>query len=272
MRAPRQGILNIFQQFGSWQNCLFLADLAPIWPRNCPIIAGVLILALDTSSPAGSLAVLRDENVIGVISTSSEETYSSRMFRHLDYLLRELSVALDQFDLFAVDAGPGSFTGLRVGLTAAKGWAEVYKKPIAAISGLEAVAAQARSTAPVLVPVLDARRGQLYFGFYRRNRAALALEGAECVMTPAEFFEKLRAGAGNSELSIITPAPEIFSQEMSQVETLRLPPIEQASPILAPFIGQLGFRRAQRGQLTDALMLDANYVRRSDAELHWKGP
>ena len=272
MRAPRQGIPYIFQQFGSPQNCVFLAHLAPIWPRNCPIIAGVLILALDTSSPAGSLAVLRDEKVIGVISTMSEETYSSRMFRHLDYLLQELSLTLDQFDLFAVDAGPGSFTGLRVGLAAAKAWAEVYKKPIAAVSGLEAVAAQAHSTAPMLVPVLDARRRQVYFGFYRRTGAGLALEGEECVTTPAEFFAELCARAVNTEFSIVTPAPELISKEMSQLETLPSPPIERVSTVLAPFIGQIGFRLAQRGLLTDSLMLDANYVRRTDAELHWKAP
>lgn len=232
----------------------------------------VLILALDTSSPAGSLAILRDEKVIGVVSTFSEETFSSRVFRQLDFLMNELSLALDQFDLFAVDAGPGSFTGLRVGLTAAKAWAEVYKKPIAAVSGLEAVAVQARSSASLLVPVLDARRGQLYFGFYRRTGGALALEGEECVMAPGEFFEVLHARAGNSPFSIITPQPEILPKEMSQLETLQALPIEPVSPILAPFIGQLGFRRGQSGPLTDSLKLDANYVRRSDAELHWKGP
>ncbi len=231
----------------------------------------VLTLAVDTASQAGSLAVLRDEKVIGVLSVFSGETYSSRLFRHLEYLMNELSLELDRFDLFAVDAGPGSFTGLRMGLTAAKGWAEVYRKPIAAISGLEAVAAQSRSTAPWLVPVMDARRGQLYFGFYRRIGRALALEGEECVMTPGEFFEILRPRSRSREFSIITPDPEVIVTELSQLEISRTLAIEPVSGVLAPSIGQLGFERAQRGQLTDSLMLDANYVRRSDAELHWKG-
>ena len=128
----------------------------------------VLVLALDTSSPSGSLAVLRDEKVIGVVSTATGEVYSSRMFRELEFLLGELSLRMEEFELFAVAAGPGSFTGLRVGLAAVKGWAEVYRKPIAAVSALEAVAVQARSNAALIVPVLDARRGQLYFGLYRR--------------------------------------------------------------------------------------------------------
>jgi tRNA threonylcarbamoyladenosine biosynthesis protein TsaB len=231
----------------------------------------VLILAVDTSSPHGSLAVLRDENLIGVISTHTDETYSSRMFRHLDFLLRDLSLELNQFDLFAVDAGPGSFTGLRVGLTAAKGWAEVYKKPAAAVSGLEAVAFQARSVAPILVPVLDARRGQFYFAFYRSTPTGRALDGEERVSSPEEFIDMLKARARNSSFCIVTVDPNLVTDVLSQFES-RQGEIEIVSPVLAPAIGRIGYARAQSGQLSDALSLDANYVRRSDAELHWKTP
>jgi len=230
----------------------------------------VIILAVDTSSPAGSLAVLRDENVIGLVSTHSQETYSSRMFRHLDFLLRDLSLDLKQFDLFAVDAGPGSFTGLRVGLTAVKGWAEVYKKPAAAVSGLEALSAHSKSTAPVLVPVLDARRGQLYFGFYRSGPEGRVLDGEERVGTPEEFAESLKILARDSRFCVVAAAPELVAGILSQFEP-GLAELDVVSPILAPSIGRLAYRRAQAGRLSDALSLDANYIRRSDAELHWKG-
>jgi tRNA threonylcarbamoyladenosine biosynthesis protein TsaB len=231
----------------------------------------VLILALDTTSPAGSLAVLRDEKVIGVVSTWTDETYSSRMFRHLEFLLRELNLDLKQIDLFAVAAGPGSFTGLRVGLAAVKGWAEVYNKPAAGISALEAVAAQAHSPAPLLIPVLDAHRGEIYFGFYRRGDGGLAVEGEECVMTPGEFVETLRERAGRGEATIVTPVPEVIAKEKSQIEKFPVS-VELVSTVLAPLIGQLALGRARRGQLSDALSLDANYVRRTDAEVHLKGP
>ena len=128
---------------------------------------------------------------MGVISTRGEENYSSRMFRHLEFLLNDLSLKLEQFDLFAVSAGPGSFTGLRVGLTAAKGWAEVYRKPVVGVSALEAVAIQCRAMTAAVVPVLDARRGQVYFGVYRRGGAGLRLAGDEFVVTPDEFVAKL---------------------------------------------------------------------------------
>ncbi len=229
----------------------------------------MLILALDTSTQAGSLAVFRDARVLGEVSTWVEETYSSRMFRHLEFLLRELGLELRQMDLFAVAAGPGSFTGLRVGLTAVKGWAEVYQKPIAAISALEAVAAQAHAPGPLLVPVIDARRGQIYAGIYERREHGLHRRGDEVVMTPGEFLQTLRQTA-DASLAFVSPTPEVISAPVAQSE-FRDRTIEPVSTVLAPVIGQLGFARAQRGELVDALTLDANYVRRSDAELLWKG-
>jgi tRNA threonylcarbamoyladenosine biosynthesis protein TsaB len=236
----------------------------------------VLILALDTSSPSGSIAILRDEKVIGVVSTATGEVYSSWMFRELEILLGELALTMDKIELFAVAAGPGSFTGLRVGLTAVKAWAEVYCKPIAAVSALEAVAVQAVSGAEMIVPVLDARRGQVYFGSYRRVAGAadggrLALDGEEYVMTPAEFFAAVMGRAGGVEFAIVTPTLDILAPLRSQNETAFANiSIEIGSAVLAPMIGQLGFQRAQRGELADALTLDANYVRRTDAEMHWK--
>lgn len=239
----------------------------------------VLILALDTSSPSGSLAVLRDCQVIGTVSTWTSEVYSSRMFRHLDFLLGELSLNLREFDLFAVTAGPGSFTGLRVGLAAAKGWAEVYGKPIAAISGLEAIAIQSRSSNSLLVAVTDAHRGQVYCGRYQRTRTedddGLALDREECVMDPEEFAGTLGEIADNCPFTIVTPAPELLSKILSNHEALLArheAKIDRVSPILAPHVGRLGYIRAQHGDLDDALTLAASYIRRTDAELKWKAP
>jgi tRNA threonylcarbamoyladenosine biosynthesis protein TsaB len=234
----------------------------------------VLVLALDTSSPSGSIAVLRGEKVIGAVSTTGDETYSSRMFRQLEFLLAELKLSHGDFDLFAVNSGPGSFTGLRVGLTAAKGWAEVYAKPAAPISGLEAVASQSRSGA-VVVPVLDARRGQVYFGFYRRHvtglmRDRLARAGDDRVATPEEFLSALRE-LSESSIVVVTPDADIVRKFASHSEIGDIP-VERVSNVLAPVIGALALERARRGEVVDALALDANYVRRSDAELHWKGP
>jgi tRNA threonylcarbamoyl adenosine modification protein YeaZ len=257
----------------------------------------VLIFSLDTSSPSGSVAILRDDLTLGVISTHAEENYSSRMFRHLEFLLNDLSLKLDDFDVFAVSAGPGSFTGLRVGLTAAKGWAEVYRKPVVGVSALKAVAFQASAGSAVLVPALDARRGQIYFGVYRTESAGLALDGEEFVVTPEEFAEKLGTlahirnaghggGDGDQDRSAGSPDDDksggaftIVTPDSSVVELVsRLTPqfpaefasLDIVSSVLAPSIGRIAHARALRGDVSDALTLDANYVRRTDAEMRWK--
>jgi tRNA threonylcarbamoyladenosine biosynthesis protein TsaB len=234
----------------------------------------VLILALDTATPSGSIAILRDEKVIGVVSTATDETYSSRMFRQLDFLLGELRLSPGDFDLFAVNSGPGSFTGLRVGLTAAKGWAEAYHKPVAAISGLEAVATQCRAE-PLIVPVLDARRGQVYYGLYCRLHGRVKRQGEERVGTPEEFASALAQLSAESSAVVACPDAELVAKlgmaELSgagQGASIRM---ERVSGVLAPVIGWIAHERASRGDLADALSVDANYVRRSDAELDWKG-
>src|SRR4029077_11562043 len=129
----------------------------------------MLILAVDTSTRTGSAALLRDFEVLAEVSGYEETPYSTRLFRDVALLQDRANFRLDQIDVFAVAAGPGSFTGLRVGLTAVKAWAEVHRKPIAAVSGLEAIAAQGLangawrdSNVDLFAPFMDARRGQLY--------------------------------------------------------------------------------------------------------------
>lgn len=236
----------------------------------------MLLLAVDTSSRLGSLAVLRDGKLAGVISTFADEPYSTRLFRHLDFLLEELHTEMRQFDVFAVVAGPGSFTGLRVGLTAVKGWAEVFEKPVVAVSGLEAIAAQTKCDAELIAPVMDARCGQIYAALYRREGSGLVGEGENHVCTSAEFLAELDAKAGNRSVQFVSPAPEIIQGALgTAAHDLRAAisrNVERVSPLLAPVVGELAFERANRGQVTDALRLDANYIRRSDAELSWKAP
>jgi tRNA threonylcarbamoyladenosine biosynthesis protein TsaB len=252
-----------------------------VWPRNCPILVHVLALSLDTSSLVGSLAVSRDDQLLGVVSTRSAENYSSRMFRHLDFLLHDLSLKLADFDLFSVAAGPGSFTGLRVGLTAAKAWAEVYQKPVVGVSALEAVASQSflqhTSREALIIPILDARRGQIYCAFYSQTDSRLILQGKELVLSPEELLDEIRKRALNSGAIIAAPEPELIFTALSRFENSE--PSQPAtsiilhtvSSVLAPWIGRLGIASAKRGEFGDALTLDANYVRRSDAELQLKG-
>lgn len=239
----------------------------------------VLILSLDTSSRSGSVAVLNDGILLAVISTTTDEIYSSRIFRHLEFLLSDLSLTLNRFDLFAVNAGPGSFTGLRVGLTAAKAWSEAFCKPVAAVSGLETVAMQAIAGTEWIVPVMDARRGQVYTASYRYAPASagvgaiLSRASEDMVVTPEEFSCWLRQSPHLNGATLATASSAWLISLLSardQGAEARANVIMEVSPVLAPFVGQLAYRKAQRGETADALRLDANYVRRSDAELNWK--
>ena len=239
----------------------------------------MLILAIDTSTRTGSVALLRDDQVLGEVSGHEETPYSTRLFRDLEVLQSRAQFRMDQIDLFAVASGPGSFTGLRVGLTAVKAWAEVHDKPIAAISGLEAIAAQfdalehnSGGGIGAIAPFLDARRGQVFGSLYRchpGNPLTLGLMIEESILSPGEFLELVKGSICLGRPVLVSPTPDVLPPSLI-AQMLPSLCVEAASPILAPVIGRLGFERAKRGDLLDALRLDANYVRRSDAEAAWK--
>jgi tRNA threonylcarbamoyladenosine biosynthesis protein TsaB len=240
----------------------------------------MLILALDTSTRIASIAFLRDGHVLDTVSSCDEAPCSSRVFRDLALLRSRTEFRMDQIDVFAVGTGPGSFTGLRVGLTAVKAWAEVHRKPIAAISGLEAIAAQAMTNgdqrlagSELLAPYLDARRGQVFGSTYRRVRGsstAVELLGGEAILTAEEFLFVVKENLGAAHALLISPTPDVLPRAL--VDSI-LPGarIKEVSPILAPVFGRLAFDRASCGELVDSLGLDANYIRRTDAEVFWKG-
>lgn len=237
----------------------------------------MLILALDTSSASGSLALLRDATILACRVSSVGEPYSVSLLRETRELLDGACISFDQIDLFAVDAGPGSFTGLRVGLTTVKGWAEVWGRQVAAVSGLEALATQvSRAAGPgsLVAPVMDARRGQIFGGLFRwRNDDSGVIDrlGDEVVTSAEEFLQSLRPQLkGVCGLLIACTEPEVIRSAM-EGQDLGCCRIEVVSNVLAPFIGQLGYAKAVRGDVVDALHLDANYIRRSDAEMNWKG-
>lgn len=238
----------------------------------------MLILAVDTSTRTGSAALLRDNEILAEVSGYEETPYSTRLFRDIAVLQDRTNFRVDQVDLFAVAAGPGSFTGLRVGLTAVKAWAEVHGKPIAAISGLEAIAAESlpgqttgASNAQYIAPFLDARRGQLFGAIYRRisgEVTRLVLDSDESILSVDEFLQMVKEKSAQS-IQLVSPTPEVLPLARVR-EILQDASILQVSAALAPAIGRLGFERAKRGDVVDSMRLDANYVRRSDAESAWK--
>jgi len=234
----------------------------------------VLILALDTCDVRGSVAILRDESLLQIAPHTTNEDYSSWLLPSVTAVLTSAGLTLRDIDLYAVAAGPGSFTGVRVGLTTVKAWSEVYGRRIASVSRLEAIAAGSAGSFPYVAAFIDARRNQIFAALYRRRAAALlARVDDEMVTAPDKFLEWCAAKAASEKIDWVSTDPNCLTQTQQWPSRLALnETVQEISPVLASRIGQIGYRLALQNQHTDSLALDANYIRRSDAEMLWKGP
>jgi tRNA threonylcarbamoyladenosine biosynthesis protein TsaB len=204
---------------------------------------GHRIVALDTTSEHGSIALVEDGAVVDEIEIHSPDGFGHVLFVELNALMNRHGWAYESVHGFAAASGPGSFTGVRVGLSAVKGLAEVTGVKAAAISNLQAIAVF--GTGPVRAPFFDARRSEVYGGLYDAELNPLAPE----IVAPLDnWLATLPAGA-----ELLTLNPEAFP--------IASRPVPRA---LASAIAQLAPRHWQ-----DPDALDANYVRRSDAELKW---
>jgi tRNA threonylcarbamoyladenosine biosynthesis protein TsaB len=239
----------------------------------------MLVLAIDTATQQGSVAVARDEALLELATNLEREDFSAKLFRQIDEILVKSRLTIRDFDLYAVAAGPGTFTGLRVGLSAVKGWAEVFGKPIAAVGALEALASCASEGDKWIAPVLDARRGQVFAGLYKQTSAGLEARDDDCVIELPQFLEFIARRNGLHHVTFITPVPELLRRGLSEFakgrperSAIEAATVEVGPPYLAHAVAKLGLVRARQGKLVDALKLEAHYVRRSDAELNWKAP
>ena len=230
------------------------------------------MLALDTCDSRGSVAALRDNAMLHVAAHDSNEDYSSWLLPAVGRVLQGSGLEMANVDGYAVAAGPGSFTGVRVGLTTVKAWAEVYGKRIAAVSRLQALAMQGVRESSHVAAFVDAHRGQVFGAIFQRKGEGLERLGEEMVIPPEKFIEtavELSEGGTISWVSI--DAAVLASEENWKAREALGEQVENVSGVLAPAIGRIGARELAAGRFTDALSLDANYVRRSDAEIFWKG-
>jgi tRNA threonylcarbamoyladenosine biosynthesis protein TsaB len=215
--------------------------------------------------------MLRDEVILQVAAHESAEEYSSWLLPAVDRVLIGAGVKMSEVDAYAVAAGPGSFTGVRAGLTTVKAWSEVYGKKIAGVSRLEVLAVQSSPAAPYVATFLDAQRGQVFGALYQRNGAELERLGEEMVIAPGKFIELAAEQVNGGNISwVSTDADCVLREEAWKARGMRGEVIESVSSVLAPSIGRLGLAQLIAGRSTDALMLDANYVRRTDAGNSWR--
>lgn len=215
-----------------------------------------MILSLDTTSEFGGIALTDASGTVDQILLHSPEGFGQILFEHLDRLLQRHRLRVNDIDCFAATSGPGSFTGVRIGLTAAKGLAESAAKPVVAVSNLQALAFY--GTAPLRATVLDARRGEVYAAVYDSRLNAVA---PEMVIKFAAWLETLPRTDLEFVATDFTPFQPFVDPAI---------PVVIAPRALAAAAGHIAWQRLQAGLVSDPAAIDANYVRRSDAELFWK--
>jgi tRNA threonylcarbamoyladenosine biosynthesis protein TsaB len=233
----------------------------------------VIVLAIDTCDSRGGVTLLRGDEIAGISAHETGEDYSSWLLPAVDRVLKTAGVRMAEVYGYGVAAGPGSFTGVRVGLTTVKAWGEVSGKPIAAVSRLEAVALQAGGgEANYIAACLDAQRGQVFGAVYLRRAGGLVRLGDEMVIGPGKFVATAVEMAGGGRVAWASTDPDCLLKLPEWQERAKLSEaIEPVAGFLAGAVARKAAKELAAGRHTDALALDANYVRRSDAEIFWKG-
>jgi tRNA threonylcarbamoyladenosine biosynthesis protein TsaB len=227
-----------------------------------------LLLAVDTSGKNGSLALARiepDDSEISVLEVIplAGGAFSAELIPQIAGLLEKHGHSKRDLEAFAVVSGPGSFTGLRVGLAAIKALAEALQKPIAAVSLLEAVACGGSSEGRVLAAV-DAGRTDVYTGDYELGPPLRM--ASERLLSRDNFLVEARKAA-TSGAKVVTPDAGLADAIRSA--GIDVKKIEHPK---AGAIAQLGWNHIQRGQIVGPERLEANYLRHSDAEIFAKPP
>jgi len=220
----------------------------------------VRILALDTTSDFGSLALLEGDRLLEEVLLHSPEGFAHLLFDHLERLLARHGWSPEAVDCYAAAAGPGAFTGVRVGLAAAKGLAEASRRPLVAVSNLQAVAWH--GSAPLRAALLDARRGEIYGAVYD---AGLRIVCPETVMKFPAWLETLPQG----ELEFLSTHLAPFLPALAATRWAGAP-AHEVPRALAGAVARIAAERFRAGQAQDPASVDACYVRRSDAERFWK--
>lgn len=236
-----------------------------------------MILAFDTTGDPGGAAIFRDDACLAILENDGRANYAVLLFQWVERLMAETRLRLSDIDLFAVANGPGSFTGIRVGVAAAQGWARAFGRPVCGVSVLGAMTIEARPSTDWAIPLLDARRGEFYFNLFRCVRdsgagAPLSYESAEDgrVVKPEQLAglldERLPAGAA---LTCVAREHDPAAQKLRAV----LPGSfrwQIVSGSLLPAIARFALEAHTRGRVQSPAELDARYIRRSDAEFKWR--
>jgi len=221
------------------------------------------ILAVDTTSFAGSVALLKKTRLLAEVNIDSSSTYSERLLPAVDFLLQTNGLKIKDMDGFALAVGPGSFTGIRIGLSTVKSFSYASGKPVAAISTLKALALKLRHPqSHLLCPLLDAKKGEIYAALFESKGGRLKEIVPQGAYLPDRFFSLLPS---HRIIFFIGNGVDAYRQRIFQYfkDKARF---SQRSPFIAYEIGMLGYELLRRKKGVSAQELEPLYFRKSQAE------
>ncbi len=227
------------------------------------------ILAIDTSTMFGSVALCDGDLLVAEEQLGVAVTHSERLLKTIDHLLEISTWDKSTIDAIAVATGPGSFTGLRIGLATAKGLALGLKKPIAGASSLLTLAHNGAISELTVVPTIDARRGEVYAAAYRFSKGKSKCVVKEGAFDPKILCKKLKSMKGGLLLTGdgVILYEKIFKKELKGKATIMAQELKFPH---ASHLARIVASRLKRGG-DDIVKLVPNYLRHSDAEIGFKG-
>ncbi len=150
------------------------------------------ILSIDTSTVTCTVGLVDGNDVVAETVDNSGQTHARHIMAMLDETLSQANISLEDIDGFGVITGPGTFTGLRIGISTVQGLAYALSKPIAGITSLDALAAQAKTELPHICPMVDARRQEVYYGLYAAHDQGLRQSTPHQVASPAALMAQIQ--------------------------------------------------------------------------------
>lgn len=226
-----------------------------------------ILLTVDTSTPCGSVAVSRGETLLGEVLLNVKSTHTDRLLVTVRQLLGDVGLSVQEMDAFGVVLGPGSFTGLRIGVATVKGLALATNKPVVGISSLRGLALQVPLCRHPLCVLLDARKKEVYAGLYSWEAGLPVPAVPEAVLPPERLLDTLKGDvlfAGDGAVAYRTLIVRHLGARAHFVPwPLNLP---RASVAAALALADL-----RQGRTISLELLTPHYIRPSEAEIMWAG-
>ncbi len=223
------------------------------------------ILAIDSSGAVASVAVLNETALIGEISLNNKRTHSQSLLPMIDEVLHMTETTGEELSGIAIAAGPGSFTGLRIGASTVKGLAMVYNLPIIAVPTVDALACNYYGASPLLCPLLDARRKQVYGGLYRFTEGKLQVLVPQTCTMLSELLQKVNALG--EEVIFLGDGADAYREQIAAgcvVSHVFAP--SHMSRQRAGSVGLLALQYMAENKCTTAVEFVPEYLRKSQAE------